>query len=75
MAVDFVLDKFSLYINGQKSPPPSSKLRPLTGKMSDAKDLPLIVRMGHYYFDNKPIIGRMVDINMWDRYTYYFIKN
>ena len=24
-------------------------------------------RVGHYYFDNKPLIGRMVDINVWSR--------
>ena len=35
--------------------------------MSNATDLPMIVRLGHYYFDNKPLIGKIVDFNMWDR--------
>ena len=26
----------------------------------------MIVRIGHYYFDNKPLIGSIVDIDAWD---------
>ena len=31
----------------------------------------MVVRVGHYYFDNKPIIGKIVDFNMWDRCKQY----
>ena len=29
---------------------------------------PLIVRIGHNYLDKTPLIGQIVDINMWDRW-------
>ena len=28
---------------------------------------PLIVRVGHYYRDKTPLIGKVADINIWDR--------
>ena len=28
---------------------------------------PLVVRLGRYYFDDTPLIGKIVDFNMWDR--------
>ena len=30
---------------------------------------PLVVRLGRYYFDDTPLIGKIVDFNMWDRST------
>ena len=26
----------------------------------------MIVRLGHYYFDSKPLIGTIADFNIWD---------
>ena len=28
---------------------------------------PLIIRIGKYYVDKTPLIGKIVDINVWDR--------
>ena len=28
---------------------------------------PLIVRFGRYFFDDTALIGKVLDINMWDR--------
>ena len=28
-------------------------------------------RIGHYYFDNKPMIGKMADINVWSRFFHH----
>ena len=30
-------------------------------------ELPMVIRIGHYYFDNKPLIGKVADIQVWDR--------
>ena len=65
--LDFVGDLWRLFVNGEEITERTSKLRSLDGKMSDDKDLPMVVRLAHYYFDNKPIIGKIVDFHMWDR--------
>ena len=65
--LDFVEDLWRLFVNGEEITERTSKLRSLDGKMSDEKDLPMVVRLAHYYFDNKPIIGKIVDFHMWDR--------
>lgn len=67
LSLDFSGNKWNLFVNGKEIEDSKAKLRPLNGKMSDAADLPMVVRLAHYYFDNKPIIGQIVDFNMWDR--------
>ena len=42
-------------------------LRPLNGKLSVNSNLPMVLRVGHYYFDNKPLIGKIVDFHAWTR--------
>ena len=27
----------------------------------------MVVRLGHNYYDKTPLIGKIVDINIWDR--------
>ena len=34
----------------------------------------MVMRLGHYYFDNKPIIGKIVDFHMWDRWVFSYFK-
>ena len=29
---------------------------------------PLLVTLGHYFFDNTPMIGKIIDVNMWSRH-------
>ena len=68
VAFDFSGDRWEYLVNGKRLKyKRTSYLRPLNGRMSDDKDLPMVVRLGHYYFDNKPIIGKMIDFHLWDR--------
>ena len=47
--------------------------RPLDGKLSTNSTLPMVIRLGHYYFDNKPLIGKIVDFHVWSRYNSVYI--
>lgn len=40
-------------------------------RLSGDPDKPMIIRLGHYYFDNKPLIGKMADVQVWDRALRY----
>ena len=33
----------------------------------------MLIRLGHYYFDNKPLIGKIVDFHAWNRLKTHFI--
>ena len=39
-----------------------------TSLPGEAATTPLIVRIGKLYTDSTPLIGKIVDINMFDRY-------
>ena len=68
LAIDFKNDARVLYLNGKNSYERGRALRPMNGKLSNATTLPMVVRLGHYFFDNKPLIGRLVDVNIWNRW-------
>lgn len=70
LALDFPGDRWELFLNGEKVEEVRSKSKPLDGKFSNNTELPMVVRIGHYYFDNKPIIGKIVDFHMWTRWEY-----
>ena len=53
-----------LFLNGEPLWPKQRKPMVLP---SDWEGSPLIVRLGRYYFDDTPLIGKIVDFNMWDR--------
>ena len=40
---------------------------PIKDRLSTRVELPMIVRMGHYDFDNKPLLGKLADIQVWDK--------
>ena len=68
MAIDFANDISDLYINGEiYNNTELRKLRPMNAKLSEQKDLSMLIRIGHYYFDNKPLIGKIVNVNVWSR--------
>ena len=67
VAMDFKKDKIILFLNGKNRNEKIRSLRPMNGKLSDAKGLPMVVRLGHYFFDNKPIIGKLINVNIWSR--------
>ena len=67
-SLDFANDKWSMAINGNSNKTSLSNYNgPLTYKFSDNATTPMMIRVGHYYFDNKPILGKIVDFNVWDR--------
>ena len=65
--MDFRNNKVVLFINGKNRDEKIRSLRPMNGKLSDAKHLPMVFRLGHYFFDNKPIIGKLINVNIWAR--------
>ena len=67
IAMDFVSDTTLYYAEGKAFSGKVGALRHISELFSNNTKLPMVVRIGHYYFDNKPMIGRMVDINMWSR--------
>ena len=67
VALDFHNNTWDMRINGKENTGKKTWARPTDGFMSNNTDLPMVIRIGHYYFDNKPIIGRIVDINIWSR--------
>ena len=53
-----------LFLNGEPLWPKQRKPMELP---PDWETSPMIVRLGRYYFDDTPLIGKIVDFNMWDR--------
>ena len=62
---NYVNGTFDLFLNGKKSPLMARNPIQLP---DDAYKKPLIIRMGHLYWDKTPLIGKVVDINVWDKY-------
>ena len=68
MSLDIVNDEWLLYINGKTNLTYTyNRPRKLNEKFSDKTDLPMVIRLGHYYFDNKPLLGTVLDFHVWDR--------
>ena len=34
---------------------------------ANSSSVPLVVRLGRYYYDETPLLGKILDFNMWDR--------
>ena len=62
---NYVNGTVDMFLNGEKS---QQKVKKPITLPADSDNKPLIIRIGHYYFDDTPLIGKMVDINAWDRY-------
>ena len=72
MSLDLSDDSWILFINGKNGKNLTylrNKSRKLNERFSDQTDLPMVIRLGHYYFDNKPLLGTILDFHVWDRYT------
>ena len=61
---NYVNGTVDMFLNGKKS---QQKFRRSIVLPEDSDEKPLIVRFGRYFYDNTPLIGKVVDINMWDR--------
>ena len=80
VGLDFLNNSLVAYYNGQeinrttleeerKESGNSMDYRFPSGYFSDPKTVEegYVIEFGKYYYDNKPIIGQLGDINMWDR--------
>ena len=54
-----------LFLNGEPLLPKKT-YKPME-LPEDWQVTPMIVRLGSYFFDDTPLIGRIVDFNLWDR--------
>ena len=61
---NYVNGTVDMFLNGKKS---QQKFRKPIVLPEDSADLPLVIRFGRYFYDDTPLIGKLVDINMWDR--------
>jgi hypothetical protein len=65
---DYVNGTVEMFLNGDKIKQTIKK--PIILPYNSEKQ-PLIVRFGRYYYDSTPLIGQVVDINIWDRWVEY----
>ena len=76
VAVDLDADDLKVAINGDLNATTRKEDdRTLREKFTGDSSLPMTVRVGHYYFDNKPMIGKIMDFHMWNRYKKDSILN
>ena len=61
---NYVNGTVDMFLNGKKN---QQKIKKPIILPDDSEKKPLIIRFGYYYFDNTPLIGKVVDINVWDR--------
>lgn len=74
-SLDFVKDSWKMAINGDTNATYLYRHNvPLKEKFSDNASMPLVIRLGHYFFDDKPIIGKIVDFNVWDRSVLWLLS-
>ena len=62
---DYTTGSISLFLNGAKL---EGNQRKNISLSEDAEQKALIVRIGKYDDDGTPLIGKIVDINIWDRW-------
>ena len=63
-SIDYDNGTMSMFLNGEKLPQKSRKAMALPANSSS---LPLVVRLGRYYYDDTPLLGKILDFNLWDR--------
>ena len=67
-SISFENETVILLLNGEKlqssNHPKRKSLIEKSGRTDSSR---LIVKVGSYYFDDTMLIGKIVDINMWDR--------
>ena len=67
-SVSFENDTVILLLNGEKlqstNHPSRKSLIEVSGRNDSSS---MIVEVGSYYFDDTMLIGKIVDVNMWDR--------
>ncbi|XP_023325055.1 uncharacterized protein LOC111698837 [Eurytemora carolleeae] len=66
VGIDIEENTLMMYQNGVSDFHPISFSAPLKNRLSNNTELPMVVRLGHYYFDSKPLIGKIAGVNVWD---------
>ena len=61
---DYVNGTVEMFLNGKRS---QQKVKKPIALPEDSGEKPLIIRFGRYFYDDTPLIGKVVDINIWDR--------
>ena len=61
---DYVNGTVEMFLNGAKI---KQKIKKPIVLPNNSEKQPLIIRFGWYYYDSTPLIGQVVDINIWDR--------
>ena len=64
MNFNYVNKTVDMFMNGKKI---KQTVRKPLSLPDNSESAPLILRFGHYFYDNTPLIGKVVDINVWDR--------
>ena len=62
---NYVNGTVEMFLNGEKNQQIIKKPIVLP---EESNENPLIVRFGKYFYDKTPLLGKVVDINIWDRY-------
>ena len=66
MNFDYINGTVEMFLNGNQI---QQKIKKSLSLPVASENLPLIVRFGRYYYDDTPLIGKVVNINMWNRQT------
>ncbi|XP_023323855.1 uncharacterized protein LOC111697908 [Eurytemora carolleeae] len=67
VSIDMVGNIIVMYLDGKSDFGEIRMLGPVKTRLTNNTKLPVVVRLGHYYFDNKPTIGMIADVHVWDR--------
>ena len=73
-SISFESDTMILLLNGEKIQS-SNKRKSLIEVSGRTDSSSLIVELGSYHFDDTMLIGKIVDVNMWDRYLTYLLPS
>ncbi|XP_023345432.1 uncharacterized protein LOC111714532, partial [Eurytemora carolleeae] len=66
-SIDIEKDEVILYLNGKSDFKSQTPTKSIKSKISKNTEVPMVIRLGHYYFDTKPLIGKLAEVNVWDR--------
>ena len=61
---DYESGKVELFLNGKKVN--QTEKKPITLSKDENKKS-MVLRIGKYYLDGTPMIGKVVNVNIWDR--------
>ena len=66
-ALDYENDQLDLFINGQGNVTKIKNHIEFGNATHAKKNKKMTIRLGHYDFDDTPLIGKIIDFHVWDR--------